>query len=194
MNLSTAYTAITGPLSRADWMISTLARLLFAALFLMYFWVSGLTKLGDGLLGIVSPSAGAYAQIFPRAMEAVGYDTSQLGLFHTLVVLAGTWTEFLLPLMIVIGLLTRLAAVGMIGFVIVQSLTDLYGHGAIAEANTVGAWFDKVPDSVILDQRALWVFLLITLVLKGAGPLSVDRLLLDNRTSRQHVAPSHAAQ
>jgi len=194
MNLSTAYTAITGPLSRADWMISTLARLLFAALFLMYFWVSGLTKLGDGLLGIVSPSAGAYAQIFPRAMEAVGYDTSQLGLFHTLVVLAGTWTEFLLPLMIVIGLLTRLAAFGMIGFVIVQSLTDLYGHGAIAEANTVGAWFDKVPDSVILDQRALWVFLLITLVLKGAGPLSVDRLLLDNRTSRQHVAPSHAAQ
>jgi len=175
-------------------MISTLARLLFAALFLMYFWVSGLTKLGDGLLGIVSPSAGAYAQIFPRAMEAVGYDTSQLGLFHTLVVLAGTWTEFLLPLMIVIGLLTRLAAFGMIGFVIVQSLTDLYGHGAIAEANTVGAWFDKVPDSVILDQRALWVFLLITLVLKGAGPLSVDRLLLDNRTSRQHVAPSHAAQ
>src|SRR6056297_1703916 len=194
MNLSTAYTAITGPLSRADWMISTLARLLFAALFLMYFWVSGLTKLGDGLLGIVSPSAGAYAQIFPRAMEAVSYDTSQLGLFHTLVVLAGTWTEFLLPLMIVIGLLTRLAAVGMIGFVIVQSLTDLYGHGAIAEANTVGAWFDKVPDSVILDQRALWVFLLITLVLKGAGPLSVDRLLLDNRTSPRHVSPSHAAQ
>ncbi len=194
MILSTAYTAITGPLSRADWMISTLARLLFAALFLMYFWVSGLTKLGDGLLGMVSPSAGAYAQIFPRAMEAVSYDTSQLGLFHTLVVLAGTWTEFLLPLMIVIGLLTRLAAVGMIGFVIVQSLTDLYGHGAIAEANTVGAWFDKVPDSVILDQRALWVFLLITLVLKGAGPLSVDRLLLDNRTSPRHVAPSHAAQ
>ena len=35
----------------------------------------------------------------------------------------------------------------MIGFVILQSLTDLYGHGAIDEAATVGAWFDKIPDA-----------------------------------------------
>jgi len=181
MNISAAYTTVTAPLSRADWLLPVMARFLFAALFLMYFWVSGLTKLGDGVLGIFSPSVGAYAQIFPRAMEAVGYDASQLSLFHTMVVLAGTWAEFVLPLMIVVGLLTRLAAFGMIGFVVVQTLTDLYGHGAISEAGTVGAWFDKAPDSVILDQRALWVFLLVTLVVKGAGPLSLDRLLFGDR-------------
>lgn len=192
MTISAAYTAITGPLSRADGFLSTMARVLFAALFLMYFWVSGLTKLGDGVMGIFSPSVGAYAQIFPRAMEAAGYDTSQLSPFHTLVVLAGTWAEFVLPLMIVIGLLTRLAALGMIGFVTVQTLTDLYGHGAINEAGTLGAWFDKAPDSVILDQRALWVFLLATLVIKGAGPLSLDRVLLRNAASARPAASQPA--
>lgn len=171
------YDRLTAPLARAEPLLPVLARFVFAALFLMYFWVSGLTKLGDGLLGLVQPSTGAYAQIFPRVMEAAGYDTSQLGLFHWAVVLAGTWAEFLLPLLIVLGLFTRLAALGMVGFVIVQSLTDLYGHGAISEPATLGAWFDKAPDAVILDQRTLWIFLLLVLVVKGAGALSLDRLL-----------------
>ena len=99
-------------------------------------------------------------------------------MFHTLVVLAGTWAEFLLPILILIGLFTSLAALGMIGFVVMQSLTDLYGHGVIEEPSTVGAWFDKVPDSVIMDQRALWVFLLLVIVFKGAGKLSVDQLMI----------------
>jgi putative oxidoreductase len=142
-----------------------------------------------GFFGIFSPSVGAYAQIFPRAMETVGYDSSQLSLFHTLVVLAGTWAEFILPFLIVIGFLTHLAALGMIGFVILQSLTDLYGHGAIDEAATVGAWFDKIPDATIMDQRALWVFLLFVLVIKGAGPLSVDRLLFKNAPSVHPASP-----
>lgn len=165
------------------WLIPTLARFTFAATLLVYFWKSALTKLGDGILGLLSPSLNAYAQIFPKAMEAAGYDTSQLGFFHTLVVLAGTYAEFILPLLIVIGFATRLAALGMIGFIAVQSLTDLYGHGGIAHAETLGAWFDKVPDAVILDQRLFWVVVLITLVVKGAGPLSLDRLL-----SRKTVA------
>lgn len=183
------YHAFAQALEKAEWILPTVARFLFAALFLMYFWVSGLTKLGDGLFGIFSPSVGAYAQIFPRAMEAVGYDSSQLGLFHTLVVLAGTWAEFILPFLIVIGFLTRLSALGMIGFVIVQSLTDLYGHGAIGEASTFGAWFDKIPDATIMDQRALWVFLLLVLVLKGAGPLSLDRVLIRNVPLAHRVSP-----
>ena len=169
--------ALSRRLERADWMLPTLARLLFAAILLLYFWVSGLTKIGNGLLGIFQPSVGAYAQIFPKAMETAGYDTSQLSIFHWAVVLAGTWAEFLLPLLIVIGFMTRVAALGMIGFVVVQTLTDLYGHGAIAEARTLGAWFDKAPDSIILDQRALWVFVLLVIVIKGAGPLSIDRAL-----------------
>ena len=113
-------------------------------------------------------------------MEAAGYDSAQLSVYHTLVVLAGTWAEFLLPALIVIGCLTRLAALGMIGFVMVQSLTDLFGHGAISEAASLGAWFDGAPGSLILDQRSLWIFVLLVLVVRGAGTLSVDRWLVRN--------------
>jgi len=175
--LITLHDRIFAPLERADHLVPTLARLVFAGVLLGYFWASGLTKVGAGLLGIFQPSLGAYAQIFPRAVEAAGYDISQLGLWHTLVVLAGTWAEFILPLMIVVGLMTRLAALGMIGFIIVQTLTDLIGHGALAHPETLGAWFDRASGSLIMDQRALWLLLLVVLVVKGGGALSLDRLL-----------------
>lgn len=165
------YTALTDRLHRADWLLSTLARLLFAGVLMVYFLNSGLTKLGDGIAGIWTPSVGAYAQIFPKAFEAVGYDADALDLYHSLVVLAGTWAEFILPALIVLGLLTRFAALGMIGFVVVQSLTDVYGHSA---TDAIGSWFDRFPDAVIMDQRALWILLLLVLVIKGAGPLSFD--------------------
>jgi putative oxidoreductase len=163
------YQRVLAECSRLDAALPLLARLVFAGVLLGYFWASGLTKLGDGVL---SPSVGAYAQIFPKAMEAAGFDVSQMGLWRRLVVLAGTWAEFILPALIVLGLATRLAALGMIGFVAVQSLTDVYGHGA-----GWGAWFDRASDAVIADQRALWVLLLVVLVAKGAGALSVDRIL-----------------
>lgn len=154
--------------------LSTLARIVFAAVLLRYYWASGLTKLGDGITGILSPSVGGYAQIFPRAMEGVGFNIAEMGWFHWGVVVAGTMAEFILPLLIVVGLLTRLAALGMIGFVVVQSLTDIVGHGA--DAATIGAWFDRASGALILDQRAFWVLALLVLVFKGAGPLSLDRL------------------
>ena len=156
--------------------LGTLARFVFAATLLMYFWRSAWTKLGDGIFGIFRPSDGAYVQIFPKAMEAVTFDSSQLGFFHWLVALAGTWAEFILPALIVLGLLTRLSAIGMIGFVFLQSATDIIGHGA-SDPKTLGSWFDKDAGSLILDQRAFWVFLLVVLVVKGAGPLSADRAL-----------------
>ena len=85
-------------------------------------------------------------------------------------------------LMVVLGLFTRAAAFGMIGFIVVQSLTDLFGHGGIAHKGTLGAWFDRLPDGLILDQRAFWVFVLLYLVLRGGGPLSVDRVLLGSKS------------
>lgn len=164
-----------------DAAIPHLARFAFAAVLLVYFWNSGMTKLGDGVLGIFNPGLGAYAQIFPKAMENAGFDVSQLGLFHWAVVVAGTIAEFVLPLLIIVGLLTRLAALGMIGFVIMQSLTDLYGHNGF-ENGVLGAWFDRLSDGVILDQRAFWVLCLLILVFKGAGALSLDRLLFKNKS------------
>ncbi|MBT8408636.1 MAG: DoxX family protein [Alphaproteobacteria bacterium] len=161
-------------------LIPTLARVVFAGTLFVYYWNSALTKFGDGAAGLLQPSAGAYIQIFPKAVEAAGYDVSQLSALHTLIVIAGTWAEVLLPILIVVGLLTRLAALGMIGFVIVQSIVDITGHGL--GAADIGAWFDGLPSALILDQRAFWLFLLLVLVLRGAGPLSLDRLLSRSAT------------
>jgi len=171
------YNAIAERLNRADWLLSTLARFVFAATLLVYFWVSGLTKLGEGFAGLFSPSVGAYAQIFPRVMEAVTYDTSQLGIYHWAVVVSGTWAEFILPALIVLGLLTRLSALGMIFFVILQSITDVVGHGTWAGEIVNDTWFDRFNNGVIMDQRAFWIFVLVVLVIKGAGPFSLDRAL-----------------
>jgi putative oxidoreductase len=172
----TVYAKITDLLeSLSPWLTPTLARALFAAVLLVYYWNSARTKLGDGVLGFLFPSDGAYIQIFPKAVEAAGYDTSQLGVFHWAVALAGTWAEFILPALIVLGLFTRLAALGMIGFVVVQSWVDITGHGLAAA--DIGAWFDRDASALILDQRAFWVFVLGYLVLRGAGPISVDTLL-----------------
>jgi len=155
--------------------LGTLARLVFAGVLLQYFWASALTKTGDGFAGLYTPSFGAYAQIFPRTLEASGYDFSVIGTWHRTVVVFATLAEFVLPALIVVGLASRLAALGMIGFVLVQSATDIIGHGAVPA--TIGAWFDRFPDSLILDQRALWIVLLASIVALGAGPLSFDRLL-----------------
>jgi putative oxidoreductase len=169
--LQLIYAQFVSQLGRLDAYLPTLARAIFAAVLLGYFWTSGLTKF-DGPFTL---SDGAYAQIFPKAFEAVGYDSAQLGPLHTLIALAGGWAELVLPTLIVLGLMTRLAALGMVGFVIVQSLTDVFGH--MVDASTIGAWFDAPSDALILDQRALWMMLLLTLVIKGSGPISIDRLL-----------------
>ncbi|MEM1361463.1 MAG: DoxX family protein [Pseudomonadota bacterium] len=161
----------------ASWLIPSLARLLVAAVLLGYFWSSALTKLGDGFFGWLFPSSGAYVQMFPKAMEAVSYDQTALGFHYYLIALFGTWTEFILPLLIVVGLFTRLASIGLIGFIVVMSLTDVLGHAA--DAATLGNWFDKSSGSLIADQRSLWIFMLIVLVLRGGGPFSLDRFLIE---------------
>jgi putative oxidoreductase len=134
------------------------------------------------------PSDGAYVQIFPKAMEAVGYDSSQLGFSHWLIAVAGTWAEFILPLLVVLGLATRLSSIGMIGFIVVMSLVDIYGHGA-TDAKTLGSWFTATSDSIIMDQRLYWVFTLFVLVVRGGGAISVDAIL---RRRFQHPAGTPA--
>ncbi|MDJ1008810.1 MAG: DoxX family protein [Paracoccaceae bacterium] len=181
-----ALDAVSGPV------LTTAARLIFAATLLTYYLNSGLQKLGEGLAGLVQPSASAYVTIFPRAFEAVGYDASQFGVFHWAVAFAGTWAEIILPVLIVAGLLTRLAALGMIGFVIVQSWVDIVGHGLAAA--DIGAWFDRLPTAAILDQRAFWVFLLLVLVMRGGGPLSLDRLLFGAPAQDRSAARTASVQ
>lgn len=181
--LISAHNAVFAQFERyAPVVIPTLARFVFIAVLFVYYWNSGVTKLGgEGFGGLFSPSFNAFAQIFPKGAEAASYDVAAATTFQKLVTLAGTWSEFILPTLIAIGLLTRLAALGMIGFIILQSLTDIWGHNA--DAATIGAWFDNASGALILDQRAFWIFLLVVLVLRGAGPLSVDALLSKRRTA-----------
>ncbi len=157
--------------------LATLARLIFMAVLLNYFWTSGLTKIPDGLTNLFEPSSSGFGQVFPRVAETVDYDVRQATRYQRLVVLIGTWAEFILPFCIAVGLLTRAAASSLIVFVIVQSVTDITGHGT-----ALGAFFDASPNTP-LDQRALWLFLLTFLALRGGGPIAVDRLLFKNAPS-----------
>lgn len=165
-------------------LLPTLARVLFVGVLFGYYWNSGLTKTGDGLFGFVNLDTGAYIQILPRVFDAVGYDPSALGPFARLVVLTGTWAEFILPILLLVGLCTRLAALGMTGFVLVQTWVDVMGHGA-----ALGSLFDRHADGLI-DTRALWLFPLIVLVVKGAGPLSVDAALARRQSPSAALTPA----
>ena len=158
-----------------DWFLGLAARFVFAGVLFFYLYNSALTKVGDGVLGFFSIQDNAYFQILPSVVERFDYDASQVPFFpYDIIVAAGTYSEFILPVLIVIGLFTRVAALGMIGFVAVQSFVDIAFHGA--DEKTIGALFDRFSDSVIVDQRSLWVFLLIYLVIRGPGLLSLDAL------------------
>ncbi len=165
-NLIALYQDLIDRLDRLDWLVPTLARLTFLMVLFFYFWNSAMLKI-DG--SIFSPSAGAFGQIFPKAAEAVVWDVTQMTFFQRLVILAGTIAEFVLPVLIILGLLTRLAAIGMIGFVAVQTIVDVTGHGV-----ALGSLFDSAQ--ALIDQRMMWVFLFAVLVLKGAGPVSIDAI------------------
>lgn len=164
------------------WLIGLGARLVFAATLLFYFWNSARTKVGDGIAGFFSVSDNAYYQIALPAVEAAGGDVGQVAFLPWgLMVWAGTYAEFILPLLIVLGLATRVAAAGMIGFVLVQSAVDILVHKVGAE--TTGAPFDRFSDGLIADQRLFWVFLFTILVVKGAGAISLDAALLKRKTA-----------
>lgn len=180
--IANVHNSVFGGLQSAleDWLLGLLSRLVFAAVLFFYFFNSAMTKIAEGPLGFLTITDGAYVQMFPKVMEAVTYDTSQIAFFpYTLIAYAGTYAEIVLPILIIVGLFTRLAALGMIGFVFVQSYVDIVGHGA--DEKTIGAWFDRLSDSAILDQRALWIFLFIYLVIRGAGAVSLDRLFGGSR-------------
>jgi len=171
------YQSVFGAIERFTngWLLGLAARFVFAGVLLVYFLDSALTKLGSGIFGFLSPGPGAYVQVFPKLMESVSYDPSQVSFFpYGLIVLLGMWAELILPFLVVLGLFTRVASLGMIVFIIVMSYVDIFGHNV--EAATIGALFDNTSGSLILDQRLLWIFVLLVLVLKGPGMISLDTL------------------
>ena len=158
------------------WLVGFSARFVFAAVLLVYYLGSAQTKLGEGLLGLFPPSAGAFAQILPTVAEEYSYDVSAIPFFPWhVIVMAGTVAEFVLPVFITLGLLTRLAALGMMGFIIVQTIVDVAFHGAAA-----GMLFNNQPGE-LLDARLLWIFILVVLIARGAGAISLDALIFRSR-------------
>ena len=166
----TVFTAIQR--GTEDWLLGLLARFIFASTLLFFLWNSGFTKIdGYGLVDVTN----ALAQMAPKAIEEAGYDVSQLGLHYHLMAYAGTYGEFILPALVVIGLFTRVASIGMIIFIAVLTYVDVAGHATVAF--DLSKAFDGLPGDSIVDQRLLWLFPLIYLAIRGAGALSVDGLL-----------------
>jgi len=180
------HNAVFGNIQRGlhSWFPGLFARVTFASVLLMYFINSAKTKVGEGWEGFFQIQDNAFFQILPKVVEEYGYDATQVPLFpYQIIVYAGTYAEFILPVLIVIGLFTRIAAVGMIVFVIVQTYVDITAHAV--DEKTIGSFFDRLPDAVIADQRLLWVFLLAYLFIYGAGKISLDQFFAPKKRSHR---------
>jgi len=166
-----------------SWFPGLLARITFASVLFFYFYNSAKTKVGEGLEGFLQIQDGAFFQIMPSVVERFNYDASQVPFFpYQLIVYVATYAEFILPVLIIIGLFTRIAALGMLIFISVQSYVDITAHAVDKE--TIGSFFDRIPDAAIVDQRLLWAFLFIYLIVYGAGKLSIDHLFFGRRFNR----------
>lgn len=169
------------------WFLQLSARLAFAGVLMVHYLNAAWTKIGSGFPDMFVPQAGAYAQMLPKVAESVSYNIDNIAFFpHGLIVWGGTYAEFILPVLVVLGLFTRLSALAMITFIAVQTYVDVAFHGL--DDTTVGAWFNRLPGELIADQRTLWVAVLLILVVKGGGVLSLDRLIY-----RRLTRPSEAA-
>ena len=159
----------------ALWLNGLVLRFAFASVLLVYYFNSAWGSLDGSLLNLLSPNDGAFAAMVPPVMEEAGYDKAGVAWPWHVFVTAGVAGELILPILVIAGLFTRIAAAGMIVVVIVQSYVDIVFHGL--EERSVGAMFDRLPDAVIWDQRLLWVTVLVLIVVNGPGALSLDRLL-----------------
>ncbi len=161
-----------------SWATGLFARFVFASVLMNFFVNSARAKLIDptgqgGALDFLTVEPIAIRQIAPEAFKAAGGDTSQIDLLTWLVAYAGTYAEFLLPIFVVIGLFTRLSSIAMIGFIGVMTYVDVFGHGARFDLSKM---FDGRANDNFVDQRLLWLFPLVYLVIRGAGLVSLDAL------------------
>ena len=141
---------VFGTLERltGGWFLGLFARFVFAAVLWGYFLNSAGTKVGDGLTGFFMIAPGAYYQIALPAVEAAGGDVDHFAFLPCLLIVTlGTYAEFVLPLLLVIGLFTRVAALGMIIFIGVQTLVDITVHMVDPPRDPSG---DFVP--LLLDE------------------------------------------
>ena len=160
----------------SSWLPGLAARLIFSSVLMFYFLHAASLKVGSGFPGILIPKSGAYAQMLPPIAEQYGYNADKIPFFpYGLIVYAGTYAEFILPLLILVGLFTRLSSLAFLVFIAVLTFVDINFHNV--DAKTIGHVFDRVSTSVISDQRLLWCFPLLYLLIKGPGVISLDGFL-----------------
>jgi putative oxidoreductase len=80
-----------------------------------------------------------------------------------------------LPVLLVLGLATRIAAFGMIGLIAMTVVIDIFARSAPPEV--IGALSDASPHDPISDLRLLWITVLAVPAVLGGGGLSLDALI-----------------
>lgn len=144
--------AITAPYNRAIAMLSTpfieTVTLLFVRISLAgIFWRSGRTKVDEGSWLSVSDTA---KFLFEEEYNAVPLPPEFAAYM-------ATYAEHLFPMLLVIGLFTRLSAVALLGMTMVIQIF-VYPE----------AWW---------SVHMIWVALALILIVRGGGGLSLDQLL-----------------
>jgi putative oxidoreductase len=145
------YDQIVGMLSsqRAESMMLLVVRIVLAGIF----WRSGRTKVEDGSL--LSVSENTLYQFADDPFNKLPLLPSDFAAYLT------TYAEHVLPILLVLGLFTRLSALAVLGMTLVIQ-------------------FFIFPDAW-WPVHSLWVALALVLIVRGGGGLSVDALLTGRR-------------
>jgi putative oxidoreductase len=147
---------ITAPYNRAVELISSpwveSLMLLFVRISLAgIFWRSGRTKVVEG----------SWLTISDTTKYLFQEDYKNVPLPPELAAHLSTYAEHLLPILLVIGLFTRLSALGLIGMTMVIQIFVF-----------PEAWW---------SVHMIWVALALTLIVRGGGQFSLDAILTRNK-------------
>lgn len=117
------------------------------------FWMSGRTKVEEGTL--LSVSENAIYQFSEEPFSNVPLLPSDMAAYLT------TYAEHILPILLVLGLFTRLSSLALLGMTLVIQFFVF-----------PEAWW---------QVHILWVALAMVLIVRGGGVLTLDRLLVGRR-------------
>lgn len=115
------------------------------------FWRSARTKVEDGSLLTIKDTT--FYQFSDAPFNQVPLINGDLGAYVT------TYTEHLLPVLLLLGLATRLGALGVLGMTLVIQ-TFVFPEAAV--------WW---------QTHILWVAMALVLIVRGGGLFSLDRLI-----------------
>lgn len=153
-----------------------MSRCAFAAILLPWFVIGGLTKVG-GLSMSIGPTLGglplalgAYYAYVPDQIGALDAGLPDFDILTQVYVGLMVLVEVALPVLVVLGILTRFSVVFL-------ALHQTVFFTLSASTAGFGALFDASPFDMFPDQFLLWVMVMAPLALFGAGPLSVDDAL-----------------